>query len=91
MGKTYLFGIVVNTSRTKGFTQLYFNGQLVSLKDPASGKQSTTLTGNFFPGRAEPKFGLYGGDNGLECDSYIYNAVIGTQLADIASVVGISA
>lgn len=89
MGQIYNFGLVINTSKTKGFIQLYFNGQLATLIDPNTQVKTQKLVGNFFPGRADPKFGLYDGKNFEPCDSYIYDVVIGTKLADIASVVGI--
>jgi hypothetical protein len=90
MGKVYTFGIVVNTSRSKGYLQLYYNGQLATLTDPATQEKTQKLPGNFFPGRSDPKFGLYGGNNFKVCDSYIYDIAIGTALTDIAGVVGIS-
>ena len=89
MGTTYRFGFAVNTSRTSGFVQLYFNGKLVTMTTPGTGAKTTTLAGNFFPGRADPKFGLYGGKNYLRADSYIYNVVVGTSLVDIKDVAGI--
>jgi len=94
MGSVYQFGIVVNTKprKTGGFTQLYFNGDLATLTDPSSGKQTQKVMGNFFPvpGWANPKLGLYGGKNALADDSYVYNFKIGTELKDIADVAGIS-
>ncbi|KAF2798057.1 hypothetical protein K505DRAFT_297246 [Melanomma pulvis-pyrius CBS 109.77] len=90
MGKIYNFGIVINTSKTQGFIQLYFNGQLSTLTDPTTKTKTQKLAGEFFPGRADPKFGLYDGKNFKVCDSYIYDVVIGTKLSDIAAVVGIS-
>ncbi|KAJ7291605.1 hypothetical protein C8J57DRAFT_1043879 [Mycena rebaudengoi] len=88
-GTAYRFGIVINTSPTGGFVQLYFNGKLTTLVSPSTGKHTTKYSSNFFPGRTEPKVGLYGGDATNACDSYIYNVVIGTTLADIADVAGI--
>ncbi|KAJ6511208.1 hypothetical protein C8R45DRAFT_1068960 [Mycena sanguinolenta] len=89
-GTTYSFGIVINTSTTDGFVQLYFNGRLSTMIDPSTGEHTTTYSGNFFPGATEPKVGLYGGQATNACDSYIYNVAIGTTLADIADVAGIS-
>jgi hypothetical protein len=88
-GTAYRFGIVINTSPTGGFVQLYFNGKLTTLVSRSTGEHTTKYSGNFFPGRTEPKVGLYGGDATNACDSYIYNVVIGTTLADIADVAGI--
>ena len=89
MGKTYTFGLIINTSKTAGFIQLYFNGKLSTLTDPTTKTKTQKLAGDFYPGRADPKVGLYDGKNFKECDSYIYDVVIGTKLADIADVVGI--
>ncbi|KAF7336110.1 Concanavalin A-like lectin/glucanase, subgroup [Mycena venus] len=89
-GTAYRFGIVINTSATSGFVQLYFNGKLSTMISPSTGEHTTKYSGNFFPGRSEPKVGLYGGQATNACDSYIYNVVIGTTLADIADVADIS-
>lgn len=88
MGTTYRVGFVVNTSRTSGFVQLYFNGN-VTMITPGTRAKTASLASNFFPGRADPKFGLCGGKNYLTVDSYIYDAVIGTSLADVKDVAGI--
>jgi hypothetical protein len=91
MGTAYRFGFVVNTSQTKGYIQWYFNGDLATLTDLSTGAHAQKLSGNFWPGpTVDPKFGLYGGKNNLADDSYIYDIIIGTELADIASVAGIS-
>ncbi|KAJ6490498.1 hypothetical protein DFH09DRAFT_1039887 [Mycena vulgaris] len=89
-GTPYRFGIVINTSATSGFVQLYFNGRLSTMISPSTGEHTTKYAGNFFPGATEPKVGLYGGQATDACDSYIYNVVIGTTLADIADIAGIS-
>lgn len=89
MGKTYQFGIVVNTtpSTTDGYVQLYFNGRLSSMISRSTGEHTQKLAGNFFPGgaagAASPKVGLYGNKNAVTDDSYIYNVVVGTTLDDI--------
>lgn len=85
----YRFGIIINTSRTAGFVQLYFNGQPATMSDPASGAHTTKLAGNFFPGRADPKFGLYAGTTASATDAYIYDVVIGDGLDDIREVAGL--
>lgn len=91
MKKTYTFGIVVSTSQTDGYIQLYFDGTLSTMID-ASGTHTQKLAGNFMPGtgNSSPKVGLYGyeaADPGA-CDSYIYNVVVGTTLADIETIPG---
>ncbi|KAI0968052.1 hypothetical protein F4678DRAFT_232526 [Xylaria arbuscula] len=96
MGKTYTFGLVVNTSQSSGYIQLYFNGALSTMTD-ASGQKTQKLAGNFFPGggnaNSSPKVGLYGngvGNNGaVACDSYIYNVIVGTTLGNIADIPGV--
>ncbi|KAI1369351.1 hypothetical protein F5Y08DRAFT_293097 [Xylaria arbuscula] len=97
MGRTYTFGIVVNTSQDSGgYIQLYFNGALATMTD-ASGQKTQKLAGNFFPGggnaNSSPKLGLYGNgvnNNGAAaCDSYIYNVIVGTTLANIADIPGV--
>ncbi|KAH8895494.1 hypothetical protein GQ53DRAFT_762058 [Thozetella sp. PMI_491] len=74
MGKIYQFGIVINTTPSM------------------TGEHVQKISGNFFPtpGYANPKLGLYGGKNNLADDSYVYNFIVGTELADIADVAGIS-
>ncbi|KAH7150433.1 hypothetical protein B0J13DRAFT_606088 [Dactylonectria estremocensis] len=94
MGKAVRFGIVINTSENGGYIQLYYNGNPATMTDPATGKHTRKLSGNFWPGptaSSDPKFGLYGGKNNKDCDSYIYDVVIGTKLSDIADVAGIDA
>lgn len=91
MGKTYTFGLVINTSQTNGYLQMYFDGSLVTMTD-ASGAHTQKLAGNFMPGTGDcsPKVGLYGyeaSDPGA-CDSYIYNVIVGTTLADIEAIPG---
>lgn len=91
MKTTYTFGIVINTSQTSGYIQMYFDGDLVTMVD-ASGAHTQKLAGNFMPGtgNSSPKVGLYGyeaSDPGA-CDSYIYNVVVGTALADIKAIPG---
>ncbi|KAK7403100.1 hypothetical protein QQX98_011165 [Neonectria punicea] len=93
MGKAYRFGIVIDTSKKNGYIQLYFNGKLVTMTEPSTGKHTQKLAGNFWPGPKEssdPKFGLYGESNKVG-DSYIYDIVIGTKLSEIANVAGIKA
>ncbi|KPM45320.1 hypothetical protein AK830_g1189 [Neonectria ditissima] len=91
MGTAYRFGMVINTSQDNGYIQLYFNGELVTLVEPSTGKHTQKLSGNFWPGpnkSSDPKFGLYG-ESTKTCDSYIYDIVIGTKLSEIADVAGI--
>ncbi|KAJ6528109.1 hypothetical protein B0H19DRAFT_1274910 [Mycena capillaripes] len=70
-GTAYRFGIVINTSATSGYLQLYFNGRLSTMINPATVEHTQKYSGNFFPGTTEPKVGLYGGQATEACDSYI--------------------
>lgn len=76
----YSVGIVINTS-SPGWVQLYWNGDLQGF-DSIGGK--TNLTATTFPGRADPKFGAYRGEE-VGIDTYVYKIQIGTELSDIAS------
>lgn len=91
MTKTYTFGIVINTSQTSGYIQMYFDGSLVTMVD-ASGTHTQKLAGNFVPGTgvSGPKIGLYGYEASSPgaCDSYIYNVIVGTTLANIKDIPG---
>jgi hypothetical protein len=92
LGSTYQFGIVINTSQTKGFLQMYFNGKLITMTDPYTKEKTQKLAGNFFPGTqgsVDPKIGMYGG-NDVVNDGYIYNFVLADTLADIKGVAGIA-
>lgn len=93
LGTTYQFGIVINTSQTTGFLQMYFNGKLVTMTDPYTNDKTQKLAGNFFPGgeqgAADPKIGMYGGNDVVD-DGYIYNFVLADTLADIKGVAGIA-
>jgi hypothetical protein len=93
LGTVYQFGIVINTSQSRGFLQVYFNGKLITMTDPYTGEKTQKLAGNFFPGgdqgAADPKIGMYGGNDVVD-DGYIYDFVLADSLADIKSVAGIA-
>jgi hypothetical protein len=93
LGTVYQFGIVINTSQSQGFLQVYFNGKLITMTDPYTGEKTQKLAGNFFPGgdqgAADPKIGMYGGNDVVD-DGYIYDFVLADSLADIKSVAGIA-
>lgn len=93
MGEDHRFGIVVDTSRTEGFVQLYFDGKETTFVNPTTKEKETKHQGNYLPGtgNSSPKLGLYGGDNYLECDSYVYGFVVGTTIQDISEIAGIAA
>src|SRR5438270_13814020 len=83
---TYHVGIVINTSKSNGFVQLYWNGDRATFKD--NGKTTQTLEGIFFSGQADPKFGAYRGE-AVDIDTYIYQIQIGTTLDDVKEAAGI--
>jgi hypothetical protein len=76
----YSVGIVINTS-SPGWVQLYWNGDLQGF---SSIEGKSNLTATTFPGRADPKFGAYRGEE-VDIDTYIYKIQIGTEISDIAS------
>ncbi|KAF3932205.1 hypothetical protein ABW20_dc0109655 [Dactylellina cionopaga] len=85
-GVVYHVGIVINTSRTNGFVQLYWGGARQTLDD--DGKPTTTLKGVFWAGQSDPKFGAYRGEE-TEIDTYIYKIQIGTKLDDVREAAGL--
>ncbi|SMR59413.1 unnamed protein product [Zymoseptoria tritici ST99CH_1E4] len=82
LGKTYRFGIIVNTSQKHGYFQMYVDGHDVTGR----------IKGNYLPGgtkgAASPKVGFYGAEEGVQ-DSYVYDVVLGTRMKDIQEVAGI--
>jgi hypothetical protein len=45
------------------------------------------LTANTFPGRADPKFGAYRGEE-IDIDTFVYNVQIGESKEDVARAAG---
>ncbi|KAJ5357092.1 Concanavalin A-like lectin/glucanase subgroup [Penicillium concentricum] len=80
----YSFGIVINTA-SPGWVELYFDGKMQTF----STSGTTRLAANTFPGRTEPKFGIYRGEV-AGIDSYVYRIQIGTSLSDIKEAAGLS-
>ncbi|KJY02443.1 hypothetical protein TI39_contig51g00012 [Zymoseptoria brevis] len=82
LGKTYRFGIVVNTSQRNGYFEMYVDGHDVTGR----------IQGNYLPGgtkgAASPKMGLYGAEEGLQ-GSDVYEVVVGTRMEDVSEVAGI--
>ncbi|KAA8648898.1 hypothetical protein EYZ11_006045 [Aspergillus tanneri] len=75
-------GLGINTSED-GWVELYFDGKKQTLKN---GK--TRMSANTFPGKTEPKFGMYHGEE-VAVDSYVYAVQIGTELKDILESAGL--
>ena len=74
---------MINTAKPQGWVQLYWDGKLQKF---VNGEEK--LVANTSPGRAEPKFGAYRGED-VGIDTWVYEVRIGTELKDIADVVGI--
>ncbi|KAB8261781.1 hypothetical protein BDV32DRAFT_157789 [Aspergillus pseudonomiae] len=78
----YSIGLVINTARP-GWVELYFDGEQQTF-----GSGNKRLKANTFPGKAEPKFGAYRGEE-VQIDTYVYNVQIGTSLDDIKEAAGL--
>ncbi|KAK7937683.1 uncharacterized protein PG986_014551 [Apiospora aurea] len=64
----------------KGHVRMWWGGKPVTFDTT----KSTTLTGNLFPGRSDPKFGIYRGEE-VVTDSWVYQVQIGESKADLDS------
>jgi hypothetical protein len=60
-----------------GYVKLFWNGEQVVF---GTGKKM--LTGNMFPGRSEPKIGIYRGEE-VEVDSWVYRFQVGAEKGDV--------
>jgi hypothetical protein len=74
----YNVGLEILAKSSGGHVKLYWNGQQVTF----STNKEKTLTGNMFPGRSDPKIGIYRGED-VETDSYVYQFQIGTEQKDV--------
>jgi hypothetical protein len=74
----YNVGLEILARSSGGHVKLYWNGEQVTF----STNKEKTLTGNMFPGRSDPKIGIYGGE-GVERDSYVYQFQVGTEQKDV--------
>ncbi|KAA8902929.1 hypothetical protein FN846DRAFT_814114 [Sphaerosporella brunnea] len=81
-GVNYHIGLVINTAST-GYIEIYFDGVQQKFDNG-----QTKVTGQFFTGQADPKFGAYRGE-AVAVDTYIYQVQIGTTLEDVKSAAGI--
>ncbi|EAW13237.1 uncharacterized protein ACLA_016830 [Aspergillus clavatus NRRL 1] len=79
----YSIGLVINTA-SPGWVELYWDGK----QQTFSSNGKTRLPANTFPGRAEPKFGAYRGEE-VEIDNYVYRIQIGTSIKDIQEAAGL--
>lgn len=74
----YNIGLEILAKSSSGHVKLYWNGEQVTF----STNKEKTLTGNMFPGRSDPKIGIYRGED-VETDSYVYQFQIGTEQKDV--------
>lgn len=78
----YKIGIAINTG-SPGWVELYVDGKQQGLGDKAVKR----LAANTFPGRADPKFGAYRGEeSGI--DTFVYDVQIGERKEDVARAGG---
>ena len=92
MRKAHRIGLVINTSQSSGYIYMYFDCKLVPLTNkPTNKNYGTKMHSNFLSGKGNcrPKLGLYAGKNDLADDSYLYDFVLGINMADIKAVAGI--
>ena len=73
----YNMGIAVNTA-TPGWVELYWNGTQQVWNNDEKRLSATT-----FPGRADPKFGAYRGEE-VDIDAWVYRVQIGTEKEDVS-------
>ncbi|KAF2825863.1 hypothetical protein CC86DRAFT_382847 [Ophiobolus disseminans] len=76
----YNVGLEILAKSSAGHVKLYWNGEQVLLGE--KDKKEKMLTGNMFPGRSDPKIGIYRGE-AVETDSFVYQFQIGTEQKDV--------
>ena len=64
----------------KGHVRMWWDGKPVTFDTT----KSTTLQGNLFPGRSDPKFGIYRGE-AVVTDNWVYQVQIGEAKKDLDS------
>lgn len=74
----YNIGLEILAKSSGGHVKLYWNGEQVTF----STNKEKILTGNMFPGRSDPKIGIYRGED-VEMDSYVYQFQVGTERKDV--------
>lgn len=74
----YKVGLEILAKSSGGYVKLFWNGEQVKFK--TNGEK--VLTGNMFPGRSDPKIGIYRGEE-VETNSYVYQFQIGTERKDV--------
>ncbi|KAF1964598.1 hypothetical protein BU23DRAFT_547351 [Bimuria novae-zelandiae CBS 107.79] len=81
----YKFGLAINTG-TPGWVELYVDGKQQRL-DGGDGEKVKRLNATTFPGRADPKFGAYGGAE-VGIDTWVYDVQIGEGKGDVKRAAG---
>ncbi|KAF2847412.1 FAD/NAD(P)-binding domain-containing protein [Plenodomus tracheiphilus IPT5] len=76
----YNVGLEILAKSSGGHVKLYWNGEQVTF----STNKEKTLIGNMFPGRSDPKIGIYRGED-VETNSFVYQFQIGTEQKDVDS------
>ncbi|KAL1602710.1 hypothetical protein SLS60_006131 [Paraconiothyrium brasiliense] len=79
----YKIGIAISTG-SPGWVELYVDGKQQRLGD---GEGVKRLTANTFPGRADPKFGAYRGEE-IDIDTFVYDVQIGESKEDVSRAAG---
>ena len=76
----YTVGIEILAKSSGGHVRLWWDGSAVKFSTTGT----TTVQGNMFPGRSDPKFGAYRGE-GVVVDSYVYQVQIGNSKGELDS------
>ena len=74
----YNIGLEILAKNGDGHVKLYWNGTQVTF----STNKEKILKGNMFPGRSDPKIGIYRGEE-VETNSWVYQFQIGTERKDV--------
>ncbi|CAI6340484.1 unnamed protein product [Periconia digitata] len=74
----YKVGLEILARSDNGHVKLYWGGEQVTF----STSKEKMLVGNMFPGRSDPKIGIYRGEE-VETNSYVYQFQIGTEREDV--------
>lgn len=83
--RRYKIGIAINTG-SPGWVELYIDGKQQALGNGVAVKR---LVANTFPGRADPKFGAYRGED-IDIDTFVYDVQVGESKVDVARAAGFS-
>ena len=74
----YTIGIEILAKSSGGYVRVWLNGNPVTFTTT----KTTTLTGNMFPGRSDPKVGAYRGEE-VAVDTFVYQLQISNSKADV--------